>query len=145
MELLPVKATLEENPEFVNHPDCQESLQMSIDFYKSVGFDPPWIGYYASQEGRLVGCAAFKGRPVGGSVEIAYGTFERFRQQGIGTEMCRQLVLLSLQTDASVRITARTLPENNFSTRILEKNGFRLLGMVFDKDDGDVWEWEYRP
>jgi RimJ/RimL family protein N-acetyltransferase len=144
MELLPIQATLEENAAFLHHPDCQESLGPSVDFFKSVGYDPPWIGYYAHLDGQLVGVGAFKGRPVGGQVEIAYGTFERFQQQGIGTEICRQLVLLSLQTDTSVRITARTLPENNFSTRVLEKNGFHLLGIVFDKDDGDVWEWTYR-
>ena len=145
MELIPVQATLEENPEFVNHPDCQESISMTIDFYKVVGFNPPWIGYYANQDGRLVGCGAFKGQPVDGKVEIAYGTFEALRTQGIGTEICRQLVMLSMKANAAVRITARTLPEENHSTKILRKNGFDLLGIVFDKDDGDVWEWEYRP
>jgi len=145
MELLPLKETLEENTDFLHHSDSREILSMTLDYYKIVGYEPPWIGYFASKEGRLVGSAGFKGRPVGGRVEIAYGTFEQFRQQGIGTEICRQLVLLSLKTAPAVRITARTLPENNFSTRILEKNGFRFLATVHDEEDGDVWEWEYMP
>lgn len=117
---------------------------MCIEFYKRVGFNPPWICYYAEENGELIGSAAFKGRPVNSTVEIAYGTFENHRQKGIGTKICRQLVELSLANDPSVRITARTLPEHNYSTKILEKNKFILLGMVNDPEDGDVWEWEYK-
>lgn len=144
MELRPIKQFKEENDEFVEHPDCQESVYMTIEFYKKVGFEPPWIGYYAQAEGKLVGSAAFKGAPKSRAVEIAYGTFPQFRRQGIGAEICRQLVLLSLETDPSVRILARTLPEENHSAKILRKNNFNLLGTVWDEEDGNVWEWEYQ-
>lgn len=144
MRLLPIKESIEENDEFGNNPLCQDSLMASINFYKSVGYSPPWIGYYTIHDDQLVGCAAFKGRPIDGKVEIAYATFEMHQHKGIGAEICRQLVSLSLKTDPSVRITARTLPEKNFSTRILEKNAFKLNGIVNDIDDGDVWEWEYQ-
>ena len=117
---------------------------MTIDFYKKIGFVPPWIGYYVEQNDDLVGCAAFKGQPVNGTVEIAYGTFEQYRKQGIGTEICKHLVGLSLKTDPFVRITARTLPEENFSTRILKKNNFIFTGTVNDTEDGEVWEWLYK-
>ena len=144
INLLPIKRTLEENEAFANDPLCKETLGMCIEFYKRVGFNPPWICYYAEENGELIGSAAFKGRPVNSTVEIAYGTFESHRQKGIGTKICRQLVELSLAYDPSVRITARTLPEHNYSTKILEKNKFILLGMVNDPEDGDVWEWEYK-
>lgn len=144
INLLPIKRTLEENEAFANDPLCKETLGMCIEFYKRVGFNPPWICYYAEENGELIGSAAFKGRPVNSTVEIAYGTFENHRQKGIGTKICRQLVELSLANDPSVRITARTLPEHNYSTKILEKNKFILLGMVNDPEDGDVWEWEYK-
>jgi [ribosomal protein S5]-alanine N-acetyltransferase len=143
MRLIPVKEHAEENPEFIADPRCQESVYMSIDFYKRVGFDPPWICYYAYLDDQLVGCAGYKGKPIGGRVEIAYGTFEICRNQGIGTKICRELVELSLETDPSVIITARTLPENNYSTRILRKNGFLFSGVVLDPEDGEVWEWIY--
>ena len=144
MRLLPIKENIEENDEFASDPLCQESLIASINFYKSVGYSPPWIGYYVIHDGQLVGCAAFKGRPVEGKVEIAYATFEMHQHKGIGAEICRLLVCLSLKTDPSVQITARTLPEKNSSTRILEKNDFKLNGIVNDLDDGNVWEWEYQ-
>ena len=144
MQLLPIKETTEENIDFINNPACTETLNMTIEFYKRVGFNPPWIGYYAEENGELVGSGAFKGKPFNNTVEIAYGTFENQRQKGVGTRICKQLVELSLATDPSVRITARTLPEKNYSTRILEKNNFILLGFVTDPEDGEVWEWEYK-
>ena len=144
MQLLPIKQTLEENGEFIDNPACNETLNMSIEFYKKVGFNPPWICYYAEENGELIGNAAFKGKPVNNTVEIAYGTMEAHRQKGVGTKICKKLVELSLATDPSVKITARTLPEKNYSTRILEKNNFILLGFVTDPEDGEVWEWEYK-
>jgi RimJ/RimL family protein N-acetyltransferase len=141
VELIPIKERLDENEEFIINPLCQESIYMTIEFYKKVGFAPPWISYYAKQNGDLVGAAAFKGRPINGTIEIAYGVFEKYRKQGIGTAICKQLVDLSLKTDPSIKITARTLPEENFSTRILEKNNFVFIGTVNDPEDGEVWEW----
>lgn len=142
MELLPIDQTLEENNDFAMNPDCQDSLQMCIDFYKRVGFNPPWIGYF-KMDNQIVGSAAFKGRPVDGQVEIAYGTIERFRHQGIGKVICKLLVELSLSTYHSVIITARTFDKRNFSTQILETNKFKLVGTVNDPEDGEVWEWRY--
>lgn len=143
MELIPIKETRAENPDFLENPILQESLGMCIEFYTKVGFHPPWICYYLFDHGYPIASGAFKGPPVSGRVEIAYGTFEEFRSKGIGGKLCRMLVDLALHADPSVTITARTLPEKNHSTRILERNNFRLLGIVNDPDDGDVWEWEY--
>ena len=143
IDLILIKENLEDNKEFMNNPLCDETLSMTIDFFKRVGYEVPWISYYAKQNNELVGCGGFKGAPKNGIVEIAYGTFESFRQQGIGTEICRLLVELALNTDPTVKITARTLPENNFSTRILKKDRFEYSGVVNDPEDGDVWEWVY--
>jgi [ribosomal protein S5]-alanine N-acetyltransferase len=143
LNLLPISLDDKLNAEFEAHPDCRETLQMSIDFYKRAGYDPPWIGYFVKLEGEIVGSAGFKGKPKNNKVEIAYGTFSKHEGKGIGTEMCRQLVLLALKTNPDIKITARTLPEENVSASILKKNGFVLLGTVWDDEDGNVWEWEY--
>ena len=144
MKLLPIKQTLEENEEFVNNPICNETLSMSVDYYKKIGFNPPWICYYVLENEEIIGNAAYKGKPVNNSVEIAYGTMESHRKKGLGTQICKELLDLAIATDPEVRITARTLPEKNYSTRILEKNGFILLGTINDPDDGEVWEWEHK-
>jgi RimJ/RimL family protein N-acetyltransferase len=86
----------------------------------------------------------YRRKPVNGKIEIAYGTIERYRQKGVGTTICKLLVNLALAADPSIRITARTLPEENFSTRILMKNRFVFTGTVNDPEDGDVWEWQYQ-
>ena len=65
-----------------------------------MGFIKPWIGYFATMDGNeIIGCGGFKGKPVAGKVEIAYGTFKNYKGMGVATEICRQLVLLSLKTD----------------------------------------------
>lgn len=145
LTLIPIRETLEENQDFAADPACQETIYMTIDFYKKVGYAPPWICYYVQKKNELVGSAGIKGKPVNGTIEIAYGTMEHHRQKGIGTEICKLLVDLSLQTDPAIRITARTLTEENFSTKILRKNNFILLGIVIDPEDGEVWEWLHEP
>jgi len=145
MELIPIKEHLIENETFLAHPDCKESLGMCIDFYKRVGFKPPWICYYIKQDDELVAAAAFKGPPVNNKVEIAYGTFPAYQQKGIGTRIAELLVQTALKTDPSVRVTAQTLMEENYSVKILRKNNFKLIGTAIDEDEGEVWEWEYLP
>ena len=105
---------------------------------------PPWICYYAEKDGAIVGTGGFKGQPTDNNVEIAYGTFDQYQNQGVGTEICRELTMLSLMTDPTVIVTALTLPESNASTRILEKNGYVFTGVVEDPEDGRVWEWTFR-
>jgi ribosomal-protein-alanine N-acetyltransferase len=138
------KETPEENGIFISNPLCQDTVDMTIDFYKKVGFVPPWIGYYVKQNNDLVGCATFKGQPIKGTIEIAYGIFEQYRTQGIGTAICKLLVDLSLKTDPSVKITARTLSEKNFPAKILIKNKFICIGTVNDPEYGEVWEWVFK-
>ena len=145
VEFIPIREHLHENEIFINHPDCQDSLFQCIDFYKKVGFNPPWICYYVSIDNHLVGSAAFKGKPEFGKVEIAYRTFPAMQNRGIGTDICTQLVMLSQMTDPSVIITARTFLQENYSTKVLRNNSFECIGTVIDKEDGEVWEWVYTP
>jgi len=143
IQLRQIQKELADNQQFFDLPACREILDATIDFYKRVGFLSPWVGYFASLSDHIVGAAGFKGKPVNGTVEIAYGTFEPYQKQGVATSICRELVELALRTDPSIRITARTLPDGDFSIQILKKNGFVLLGTIEDPDDGQVCEWEY--
>ena len=144
MQLLAIKETFEENEEFINNVSLQATIKMITDFYKKVGFVEPWIGYFAEENGNLVGSAGFKGPPTNRTVEIAYGTNEKYRNQGLGTKICRLLVDLSLKTDPSIKITARTFSNDNFSAKILLKNNFICIGTVNDPEDGEVWEWRFQ-
>lgn len=145
MKLLAIAIDDAKNWAFRSNPECVEILNMLPAFYDRVGYHPPWIGYFAEDEdGVVVGSCGFKGRPTLNGVEIAYGTFTDHRRKGVATEMCRQLVRLALLSEPGLRVTARTLPVDNESGRVLKRNGFVWLGMVRDEEDGDVWEWEFR-
>ena len=143
MILLAIEEDESKNAIFMDNEECREVLRVYPEFYKRMGYDPPWIGYFAERDNVLVGCGGFKGKPKDGKVEIAYGTFKKFEGQGVGTEICRQLVSLSRKADPDIRITARTLIGDSASTTILKRNGFHFMGVVCDEEDGDVWEWEY--
>lgn len=145
MLLLPIDLDESKNTRFQANPACREILDAYPEYYLSTGYTLPWIGYFATLDGDdLVGCGGFKGEPIDGTVEIAYGTFKEFEGTGIGTRICRQLVELSLRTDPSIRITARTLSDSGASAQILKRNGFIALGLVMDPEDGEVQEWEWK-
>jgi hypothetical protein len=51
------------------------------------------------------------------------------------------LIAIARQADPTLLIAAQTLPEENASTTILRKLGFRLHGSVQHPEDGEIWEW----
>jgi [ribosomal protein S5]-alanine N-acetyltransferase len=114
-----------------------------ITLQPSTNENQPWTGYSIIRDGELVGQCGFKSIPRNGKVEIAYYTFENFEKQGIATEACRLLTELSIKTDPAIIVTARTLMEENASTRILKRNKFEFAGEVADPEDGNVWEWKF--
>lgn len=124
--------------------DCQQLLQMYDDFYPKIGFNLPWIAYFVVRDNQIVGSCSFIGKPQDGKVEIAYWTFKEFEGQGIASFACKELVTISYQTDPLVIITAKTAPEHNASTRILENNNFVFTEIVQDEDIGDAWLWTHK-
>ena len=145
MQLLPIDIDEGNNLDYLNNPVCIPILDVYPGFYKRVGFNKPWIGYFViNNEGAIVGSGGYKGQPANGKVEIAYNTFPEYEGKGIGTAICHELVLLARKSDPLVRITARTLQDGIASISILKKNGFECLGIVHDEEDGDVLEWEFK-
>lgn len=122
---------------------CNEVFGVLEKLYAKIGFNVPWIGYFALNDGETVAVGGFKGPPQGGKVEIAYGTVPGKEGLGFATTVCQQLTHIALREDPQVRVTARTLMEEGPSTSILKKNGFKFIGEVEDPEDGRVWEWEF--
>ncbi len=127
------------------------------DFFASDDVSPEWVdalrraagpdawthGCAVVHEPLVIGSAGFKGPPTeDGTVEIAYGIVPAFEGRGFATEVAAGLVAHAFGLDAVQLVRAHTLPENNASTRVLQKNGFRCTGEVQDPDDGAVWRWE---
>ena len=116
--LLPIDVDETQNERFRDNPECVPVLDVYPGYYKLIGFNKPWIGYFVSTDGsEIIGAGGYKGKPKEGKIEIAYGTFKQHECKGVGTEICRQLVLLALRTDPSLRITARTVSDNNASVQ----------------------------
>lgn len=117
----------------------------SASLYRTAGFEPPWVCYLCLIDGQCVGTCAFKSAPRNQQVEIAYFTFPEFEGHGHATAMARKLVEIAREHEPAVVVVALTLPEENASTKVLRKLGFRLVGRVRHPEDGEVWEWELPP
>ena len=120
---------------------ANEALRATVELYSTVGFREPWICYLAIADETAIGTCGFKSPPRDGRVEIAYFTFPEFEGHGVASAMAGGLVRIALTGDASVAVAAQTLPARTASHRILEKLGFRHVGVVEDPEDGTVWEW----
>ena len=141
LRIEPIWLNEDTNQEIFASPECQELIKTYNDYYPKIGFHIPWIGYFVICNDKVVGCCGFVSKPDNGRVEIAYNTFKAFEGQGISSFSCRQLIAVSRDTDPTLIITAKTAPEKNASTRILEKNGFVYTSVVQDHEIGDAWEW----
>jgi [ribosomal protein S5]-alanine N-acetyltransferase len=112
--------------------------------YKAVGFERPWLGYFARVDTVCVGTCGFKGPPKDNRVEIAYFTFGGHEGRGYATRMARALSERARKAETNVIVAAQTLPCEGASTSILRRLGFALIGTIQHPEDGDVWEWQLR-
>lgn len=128
-----------------------ERAQLSPDWLAlvdSASSADPWIHGFTlvrRVDEAVVGSCGFKGPPTPeGVVEIAYGVAPEYQGRGYATEAAEALVAYAFSISEVRAVWAHTLPEENASTRVLAKCGFRRIGEVVDPEDGPVWRWEKR-
>ena len=106
----------------------------------------PWIhGFVLLHRATesVIGKCGFTGPPgADGAVEIAYGVASEHQGKGYATEAAAALVSYAFSHGQVRVVRAHTLPEQNASTRVLTKCGFRRVGEIVDPNDGLVWRWE---
>ncbi|MDO9373404.1 MAG: GNAT family N-acetyltransferase [Ferruginibacter sp.] len=141
MELKPIELNIDRSQEMYSSTNCQLVLNAMIESYTKNGFNKPWVGYLACKNNQLVGTGGFVETPEDGKVEIAYWTFKEFEGQGVASFVCKELIKISKATDATIIITAKTAPEHNASTKILQKNGFAFTEIINDDEIGNAWLW----
>ena len=144
MNLQPITPEEDKTNKMYASADCQQLLKMYDGFYPKTGFILPWVGYFVINQDVIVGSCSFVGQPKDGKVEIAYWTFKEFEGQGIASFACKELLRIAYQTDSGLTITAKTAPEHNASTKILEKNNFVFTEIVQDEEIGDAWLWVHK-
>ena len=121
---------------------CLQLIDIYREYYPKVGFTPPWISYFIFDEDTVVGSCGFTKAPEKDIVEIAYWTFPEFEGKGIASFACTELIKIATSTKPDISIIAKTAPEKNSSTHILEKNRFTQTAIVQDDDIGDAWQWQ---
>jgi RimJ/RimL family protein N-acetyltransferase len=107
----------------------------------------PWVhGYSLVERGsdEVVGSCGFKGPPIDGVVEIAYGVSPEQRSRGYATEAAAALVAFAFRREDVRVVRAHTLPDADASQRVLAKCGFERVGEVDDPEDGPVVRFEKR-
>ncbi len=129
------------NNNLFDSPECQQLLDMYASYYPKSGFVPPWVGYLILKNNQVVGTCGFTGEPQDNQVEIAYWTFKAFEGKGIASFACMELIAIARSVNPDMKVVAKTAPESNPSTHILEKNGFVHTEVVRDEEIGDAWLW----
>jgi RimJ/RimL family protein N-acetyltransferase len=141
MELKIININEDKANEIYASNDCQQLINSMNEYYPKIGFNKPWVGYFVFRKNQVVGTGGFTGQPKDGKVEIVYWTFKEFERQGVASFACKELISISKITDPTITLTAKTAPEHNASTKILQNNSFEFSEIVQDDEIGDAWLW----
>jgi len=142
MELVPIQLNEDKSKSVFSTKDCQNLLDAYRNYYPIIGFNLPWVGYFIFKGNVIVGSCGFTGKPINNQVEIAYWTFKDFENKGIASFACQELIKIAKKENRTIQIIAKTAPEHNASTKILEKNHFIYSEIVQDEEIGDAWLWK---
>ena len=82
------------------------------------------------------------GPPDHGVVEVGYEIAPEFRRRGYATTATRAMVAKATAACGAHTVIAHTLAEENASTGVLRRVGFRFAGELPDHEQGAVWRWE---
>ena len=142
MKLSPIPLEPDSSNPLYQNENCQALISIYDDYYPKNGYEPPWTGYFIIKDEAIVGSCGFTKAPVDGVVEIAYWTFPEFEGQGIASFACGELIRMANEADPTVKVTAKTAPDENPSVTILKKHHFQQAGVVQDEEIGEAWLWE---
>jgi len=125
-------------------PEFPEAIEFTVDKLRErpeqAGW---WLHFFLDSEGRLVGSGGFVGPPDDGVVELGYEIAPEFRRNGYATAAARAMVDKARASGAVHTVIAHTLANENPSTSVLRRLGFRFAGEVPDEEAGTVWRWEH--
>ena len=90
--------------------------------------------------GEIVGLCSYVRETVDREIEIGYGVAASRRGNGFATAAVATLVPIA-RADGFVTLVAQTAVANPASARVLEKNGFVVMGNRVDSEDGEFVVW----
>lgn len=144
MFLKVIDLPVDKNLEIFHTENCRLLISMYEQYYKLMGFNLPWVGYFIFHDNILVGSCGFVGKANDGVVEIAYWTFKEYEGKGVAGFACSGLIAIAKKADPTLILTARTAPHFNASVKILQKQGFSFYSNAQDIEIGAAWDWRLR-
>lgn len=123
-------------------PEFGESIGFTIDRLRGHPEEADWWMHFFLSGDTVVGSGGFVGPPDNGVVEIGYEVAPAFRGKGVGVAAARAMLDKAAASGAVTMVIAHTLADENPSTGVLRRLGFRLAGELEDPDEGTVWRWE---
>lgn len=114
-------------------PELREAFEQTIlpnvaDTSKNYLYSTLWTAI-SKADNKMVGDLCIIGEPnVDGAIEIGYGTYDEFQNQGFMTEMVRGIIEWAATQSIVKSIIASTDKTNTASFKVLEKNGFIKIG-----------------
>ena len=124
---------------FLEFPEALSAIVQAL----RDGMDPDWFSYLVIDPTTttVIGLGGFTGPPTDGSVEIGYSIAPAHRGRGHATEAARRWLDIAIARGVTL-VCAHTLAEENPSTAVLRRLGFRRTAELTDPDVGAVWRWE---
>jgi RimJ/RimL family protein N-acetyltransferase len=123
------------------------ALQYVVDRLSESSDETNWWTYFPvhKRDNKLIGSGGYKGKPTKeGTVELGYEIAPSYRNLGLATEMTIGLIKNAFKDDRVKSIIAHTLGQENASTKVLMKCGFKKVEEVNDPEDGLIWKWELK-
>ena len=114
-------------------PELREAFEQTIlpnvaDTSKNYLYSTLWTAI-SKADNKMVGDLCIIGEPnEDGAIEIGYGTYDEFQNQGFMTEMVRGIIEWAAAQPIVKSILASTDKTNVASFKVLEKNGFIKIG-----------------
>ncbi len=95
-------------------------------------WDKPW-NIIRNSDGTYVGKIQFKGRAVGGTIEMDVTIKENYRRMGYGHQALKGLIAWAIGRDGINTVEATIYSDNEAAIRLLEKNSFEKAEVIGKK------------
>ena len=106
----------------------REMLEGSLSHPKDWEWYAMWM--IETPDGTQIGDLCFKGIEAGRNPEVGYGIQNEFQGRGYATEAVRLALQWAFRRPEVTAVEAETDPGNSASQRVLEKCGFRPMGIM---------------
>jgi len=119
-----------------------EVMRMLADLAAAIASTFAPSAWMIEEEGEVVGLLSVVRVPVDGELHIGYGIAPSRQRGGVATRAIASLIAWARMDARVTRITAETAVDNVPSQKVLERNGFRVVGERVDDEDGALLCWE---